>query len=66
MFASLEGRGKRSYRLDNPRVVVHHLREVWRVGRPVASGGIQLHGLSGTESARVALQQAQEGEKVET
>ena len=63
MFASLECSGKRSYRPDNPRGVVHHLREVLRVGRPVASGGIQLHGLSGTECARVTLQRAQEGKE---
>jgi hypothetical protein len=66
MFASLECGGKRSYRRDNPRGVVHHLRKVLRVGRPVPSGGIQLHGLSGTECARVTLQRAQERERVET
>jgi len=66
MFASLECSGKRSFRPDNPRGVVHHLREVLRVGRPVASGGIQLYGLSATECARVTLWRAEEGERVET
>ena len=66
MFASSERSGKRGYRPDNPGGVVHHLREVLRVGKPVASGRVQLHGLSAAECAGVTLWRAEEGGRVET